>query len=70
MNEITILIIGIGIGYFWAMHRAENIKITGIKVYPRINAREFWEQLEKWAMDNPVKPTTVESEQPCQPQSK
>jgi hypothetical protein len=28
MNEITILIIGIGIGYFWAMFRKDNINVT------------------------------------------
>lgn len=48
MNEITILIIGIGIGYFWAMWRVDNIRIKGMTVYTSVNAKEFWEQVEEW----------------------
>jgi len=48
VNEITILIVGIGIGYFWAMWRVDNIKISGFKVTSTIDAREFWQQMEKW----------------------
>jgi len=28
MNEITIFVVGIGIGYFWAMYRKGNIITT------------------------------------------
>jgi hypothetical protein len=48
VTEITILIIGIGIGYFWAMWRVDNIRINGMKVYTTVNAKEFWEQAEAW----------------------
>ena len=39
MNEVTILIIGIGIGYFWAMYRKDNIKVRPkviISVTPKL----------------------------------
>ena len=36
MNEITLVIIGIGIGYFWAMYRKDNIKIRP-EVFVRIS---------------------------------
>lgn len=55
MNEITILIIGIGIGYFWAMYRVDNIKIHGFKVTSTIDAREFWQQMEKWKAEQEQK---------------
>ncbi|MBT0664752.1 hypothetical protein KI809_10615 [Geobacter pelophilus] len=57
MNELELLIIGFAMGYFWAIYRAENIRISGVKVYSTINAKEFWTQLEKWARENPEKPT-------------
>ena len=33
IDQVTILIIGIGIGYFWAMYRKDNIRLkTTIRV--------------------------------------
>lgn len=52
MNELTILIIGIGIGYFWAMFRIENIRINGLTVHHHVNARQFFRELAAWAERN------------------
>ena len=52
MNEITIFIIGIGIGYFWAMYRKDNVitQLTIKSLHNNIafNMKEFWDNAEKW----------------------
>lgn len=48
MTDIGFTILGIGIGYFWAMWRVDNIKITGFKVYNNIDMKDFWQQAEDW----------------------
>lgn len=51
MNELTILIIGIGIGYFWAMFRVDNIKVR-TTVTTLVNARELFDAMSDWAGKN------------------
>lgn len=47
MSELTIMIVGIGIGYFWAMYRKDNITVRTV-----IDAREFWQQMREWDRRN------------------
>ena len=51
MNELTILIIGIGIGYFWAMYRKDNIS-TRINITTQIDVKAFWAAVEKWRAEH------------------
>ncbi len=50
MSEIGCTILGFAIGYFWAMYRADNIRITIDTLNNRIlvNMAEFWKQAEEW----------------------
>ena len=47
MNEITLLIIGIGIGYFWAMYRKDNLKF---RVSPNVYFRISPEVMDAYLM--------------------
>ena len=51
MDELTILIIGIGIGYFWAMYRKDNINLR-VTVVPQIDVKAFWAAVEKWRAEH------------------
>lgn len=47
---IVSCIISAGIGYFWAIYRADNIKLN-IKTFNnhiKVDAKEFWQQAEEW----------------------
>jgi len=50
MSEIGYTILGFAIGYFWAMYRVDNIRLTVKTLDNRIsvNMAEFWEQTEEW----------------------
>ena len=47
MNEITILIIGIGVGYFWAMYRKDNIVVKPL-IHNFMDVKAFWQAAEEW----------------------
>lgn len=50
MSEIGYTILGFAIGYFWAMYRVDNIRLTVKTLDNRIsvNMAEFWKQAEEW----------------------
>jgi len=54
MDQVTILIIGIGIGYFWAMYRKDNIR-----VYSSVDAKKFFLELDHWIDRHDYKPGKV-----------
>lgn len=48
MTEIGFTIIGIAIGYFWAMWRVDNIRLSNLTVEHKLDVKEFWRQAEAW----------------------
>jgi len=61
MNEITILIIGIGIGYFWALYRVENFSVK-VKTTVKMDAQDFWNRAEIWRNHADRKQRELEAE--------